>query len=147
MTRFASMLLLAAAVLGAARPGYALSGREVIVQVSDIARGSDAYNVLSVYGPNLQIKATGSNTLRFQDLASNDIGNVVTYTAATRWGRIRPIGTNMITGEYSTDRVQWMTLGMINVTVPVTVGVELTSGTNNTNVSGAAKFESLESCP
>ena len=30
MTRFASMLLLAAAVLGAARPGYALSGREVI---------------------------------------------------------------------------------------------------------------------
>ena len=57
-------------------------GTGVAARVTEVLRGSDAYTVLHVHGPNVMIKATGDGLLHFQTSSSVDLGAPVRAEAS-----------------------------------------------------------------
>jgi len=123
-------------------------GSGVTVAVTDIVRGLDTYTALQLHGPDVQINATDNDHyLHFQRSTGVDLSTPVKYDPTLKWWRIRPVGTDMIVGEYSMDGKIFFPLGSVAMTVPAVIGVELEAGTNQATVSGTGTFEQLLICP
>lgn len=134
-------------IAGCLTPGSSQPfGSGVTAIVTELVRGTNAYTVLQIHGPEVQIKGTGTGTLLFETSGGQALGATVLYDPAMKWWRIRPEG-NAIVGEYSTDGALWTRLGSSPQVPPSTVGIEIAGGTDSTFVMGAGVFDELVICP
>ena len=116
--------------------------------VNEIVTGTGTYNAVEIHPEDIQIEVD-NGLIRFQTAGSVALGVATLYTPDMKWWRIRHFNASTIYGEYSTDGVTWVQLGMKQVTptpAPVT-GVELTAGANIAVANGQMVFDQLVICP
>jgi hypothetical protein len=88
----------------------------------------------------------GGQMLVLDGATASGTGFTVPYRAEDmRWWRVRPVDTGVL-GEVSPDGVVWTEIGILDITIPSDVSIELTTSTMATDPD-AADLASLGVCP
>jgi hypothetical protein len=123
------------------------SGLTAIVNASVAGNGS--YTNLLARGANAQIQVENGE-LRFENQSTGGaIGAVVPYLPSSmRWWRLSNVNNTAIRAEFSADGALWTKLGGdYTVSVPATIGIEITAGTITIGDVGTTVFDQVMICP
>jgi hypothetical protein len=120
----------------------------VAAEVSSIINGMSSFTALELHpGLNVEIVAEDAY-LRFEDIDTHvELAPSVRYDPTMmRWWRLRP-HTGQVIAEYSPDGVSWTMFGALGISIPATVTVEISAGTNDGVFTDQATFQRLQVCP
>ena len=140
---------------GCIRDNYNLT-ETTFAEVSAVNRQATGYTVLQFYydsdGKTFDIAHYNDTDVL---ALSDDTGRQIELPwngTTMRWWRLRPVGTSELSGDYSSNGLDWQSMGTVTLhghTSSEQVHVQIGSAhyTNTAAVIGSATFEGWNVCP